>query len=62
MQNLIEQDTEIISNYITNLKAKIYISGRSKDMPNEVENAFDKCGIDVDQLRLENRYIEETWG
>ena len=61
VQDLIKAD-ENLKMLKNNRDLMIYVCGRSKDMPTDVENAFKYHGIDVERMRSEGRYFEETWG
>ena len=66
VQKLIEEDTEALKKILVEENGMIYVAGNSKNMPNDVMKAFDKVleetGLTSEKLKLENRYIEETWG
>merc|ERR1712071_636295 len=65
VQALIKEDAAELQALVVEQEAIIYIAGNSKKMPEDVENAFNDAlsGTDwnVERLKAENRYIEETW-
>ena len=66
VQQKIENDEDFLRKmveiYGENNQIWVYVCGRSKDMPNEVEAALQKCGLDTEKMRVSGRYFEETWG